>query len=111
MRRTLITKQYSYTNYLRDRDNQSVLLFIEREDGSIEFFSEDKEIQAFAGDTVVALATPQKTIERVKERLDEEGAAKEENMKEVVDYYVEPTSLEETKGHKDLPGEAPPTIK
>ncbi|MBF4501462.1 sodium:proton antiporter [Savagea sp. SN6] len=111
MRRTLITKQYSYTNYLRDRDNQSVLLFIEREDGSIEFFSEDKEIQAFAGDTVVALATPQKTIERVKERLDEEGAAKEENMKEVVDYYVEPTSLEETKGYKDLPGEAPPTIK
>ena len=69
IRKTLMTKQYSYTQYLRERDDKSILLYILRADG-IEFFTPDIERQAFAGDAVIALTSPDKIIERVKERLD-----------------------------------------
>ena len=39
IRKTMITKQYSYTQYLRERDDKSILLYILRTDGSIEFYS------------------------------------------------------------------------
>lgn len=112
IRRTLITKQYSYTNYLRDRDNQSVLLFIEREDRSIEFFSEDKELQAFAGDTVVALTSPHQMMERVKERLEEEGVQEEQAQQVVTAHYQESAPTEHSiKEERILPGDAPPSMK
>lgn len=70
IRKTTITKQYSYTQYLRERDDKSILLFILRVDGTIEFFTSEVELRAVAGDIIVALTSPAKTIERVKERLE-----------------------------------------
>lgn len=75
IKKTLITKQYSYTQYLRERDDKSVLLYILKANKAIEFFTAEKELQASAGDIVVALASPVKTIERVKERLEEASEA------------------------------------
>lgn len=75
IKKTHITKQYSYTQYLRERDDSSVLLYILKADGSIDFFTSDRELQASAGEAVVALASPTKTIERVKERLEEASEA------------------------------------
>lgn len=69
--KTLITPQYSYTQYLRERDDKSTLLYILHADNSIEFYSTDIELQAKAGDTVVTLSFPDKKVERVKERLKE----------------------------------------
>ncbi|MBO1909976.1 cation:proton antiporter, partial [Microvirga sp. 3-52] len=69
IRKTLITKQYSYTQYLRERDDKSILLYILRADNSIEFFTPDVELSAQAGDTIMSLTSPAKTIEKVKERL------------------------------------------
>lgn len=63
IRKTAITKQYSYTQYLRERDDKSILLYILRADQSIEFFSPDVELQAQAGDAVVTLTSPEKTID------------------------------------------------
>lgn len=71
IRKTAITKQYSYTQYLRERDDKSILLYILRADQSIEFYSEEVELQANSGDTVVTLSFPDKKVERVKERLQE----------------------------------------
>lgn len=73
IQKTLITKQYSYTQYLRERDDKSILLYILRADRSIEFYSPDTELQAQAGDAVVTLSFPDKKIERVQERLKEES--------------------------------------
>lgn len=71
IRKTLITPQYSYTQYLRERDDKSILLYILRADDSIEFYSPTIELQAKAGDTVVTFSFPDKKVERVKERLKE----------------------------------------
>ena len=62
IRKTLLTKQYSYTQYLRERDDKSILLYILRADGMIEFFTSEIERQAFAGDAIIALTSPTKIV-------------------------------------------------
>ena len=87
IRKTMITKQYSYTQYLRERDDKSILLYILRVDGSIEFYSPNVELQALAGDMVVTLVSPAKTIERVKERLEEENKDSEIPMEKLEELF------------------------
>ncbi|WP_233201372.1 sodium:proton antiporter [Sporosarcina sp. P13] len=106
-RKTLLTKQYSYTQYLRERDDQSVLLYILRENGDMEFYTAEKELQAQTGDTIVALSTLNKTIERTIDRLEEIGG-KMAIKKEV----IETKFLEDPPNEKpEIPGETPPKIK
>ncbi len=88
IRKTLITKQYSYTQYLRERDDKSILLYILRADKSIEFFSPEVELQAQAGDAVITLSSPIKTIERVKDRLEEENGHTEVPIEKIEELFV-----------------------
>lgn len=103
IRKTLITKQYSYTQYLRERDDTSILLYIHRVDGSIEFYSPNVELQAQAGDAVIALTSPFKTIERVKDRLAAENGEDAVPVEEIEDFFTE----EKKPGKPKIPGEAP----
>ncbi|MFD1929459.1 cation:proton antiporter [Sporosarcina siberiensis] len=107
IRKTLITKQYSYTQYLRERDDTSILLYILRTDGSIEFYSPKVELKAEAEDTVIALVYPTKTIERVKERL------KDVNEEaEIPHQKIEGLFSTEIKAEKSfIPGDAPISAK
>lgn len=105
-RKTLLTNQYSYTQYLRERDDQSILLYIMRADGELEFYTAEKELQAQTGDTIVTLSTPNKTIERTIDRL--EGKDGKSNVKKEM---VETKFSEEPTNEKPaIPGEAPPKI-
>ncbi|AXI01052.1 sodium:proton antiporter [Sporosarcina sp. PTS2304] len=105
-RKTLLTKQYSYTQYLRERDDKSVLLYIIRANGEMEFYTAEKELQAQTGDTIVALSTLNKTIERTIDRLEEKNG-KMAIKKEI----VETKFLEDPPFAKpEIPGEAPPKI-
>ncbi|WP_153730304.1 cation:proton antiporter [Sporosarcina obsidiansis] len=105
-RKTLLTKQYSYTQYLRERDDQSILLYIIRANGEMEFYTAEKELQAQTGDTIVTLSTPTKTIERTIDRL--EGKNGKTLIKKEL---VETKFIEDSPNEKpELPGEAPPKI-
>ncbi|QUW24024.1 sodium:proton antiporter [Sporosarcina sp. Marseille-Q4063] len=88
IRKTLITKQYSYTQYLRERDDKSILLYILRADGAIEFYTPDDELQAQAGDTVMSLTSPAKTIEKVKERLDVENGESQIPIEKIEEFFT-----------------------
>lgn len=103
IRKTLLTKQYSYTQYLRERDDKAILLYILRADGSIEFFTPKVELQASAGDAIVALTSPAKTIERVKERLEGENGEREVPYEKLEELFTE----EPTNSKPDIPGAAP----
>ncbi|MFS0575955.1 sodium:proton antiporter [Sporosarcina sp. 179-K 3D1 HS] len=103
IRKTLITKQYSYTQYLRERDDTSILLYIHRADGSIGFYSPDIELQAFAGDAVIALTSPSKSIERIKGRLEEENGKSTVPVEEIEEFFTE----EKKPGKPNIPGDAP----
>lgn len=88
IRKTAITKQYSYTQYLRERDDKSILLYILRVDNSIEFYTPKTELQAQAGDLVVSLTSPAKTIERVKEKLDEKNGESEIPIEKLEELFM-----------------------
>lgn len=74
IRKTPITDQYTYTNYLRDREEDTLLLYIMKVNGDLEFFTANKELQAISGDTVVSLTSPTKEIMKVQERLEADRA-------------------------------------
>ncbi|MCG3087076.1 cation:proton antiporter [Sporosarcina cyprini] len=103
IRKTLITKQYSYTQYLRERDDTSILLYILRSDGNVEFFTAKRELQAAAGDSVLALTSPAKNIARIKERLLEENGERPIADNEIEELFKEDTGKEKPQ----IPGEAP----
>ncbi len=105
VRQTRITEQYNYTNYLRERDDDTVLLYILRKDGTIDFFTSEMEMRAQSGDTVVALVSPRQTIERVRTRLDEE--VEEEVSFEEVERQLE---RNEEREEKEIPGQSPPSL-
>jgi NhaP-type Na+/H+ or K+/H+ antiporter len=88
IRKTLITKQYSYTQYLRERDDKSILLYILRATGAIEFYTPDVELQAQAGDTIMSLTSPAKTIEKVKERLDVENGESQIPIEKIEELFT-----------------------
>ena len=106
-RKTVLSKQYSYTQYLRERDDRSVLLYILRADGSVKFYTPTEELQANPGDTVVALSHPVKQIERAKERIAVEKGDQEVEKQEVEKRFQE----ELGKGKSPIPGAAPPPIQ
>ena len=103
IRKTMITKQYSYTQYLRERDDKSILLYIFRIDGTIEFFTPEVELQAFAGDAVISLTSPEKIIERVKERLEEEKGEHTLSLEKIEELFNGDDKAEKTV----IPGDAP----
>ncbi|MCZ2257457.1 cation:proton antiporter [Sporosarcina sp. G11-34] len=107
IRKTVITKQYSYTQYLRERDDKSILLYILRASGSIEFYSPEVELQAQADDAVIALTFPSKTIERAKEKLCVEGSESKIPYEEIEERF----SNKEKVLKSFIPGDAPTSSK
>jgi len=71
-RKTNITEQYKYKNYLSNIDSEAVILFIKKPSGKIEFFSPEVENRAENGDVVVALTPPSKEFEKIQEKLEEQ---------------------------------------
>ena len=59
-----------------------------KEDGSIELYPPDIEMQAQAGDTVISLTAPTKTIEKVKERLDEENGESQIPIEKIEELFT-----------------------
>src|SRR5699024_1150391 len=105
-RKTLLTKQYSYTQYLRERDDQSVLLYVMRANGDMEFYTAEKELQAQTGDTIVALSTLNKTIERTIDKLEEKNGKANVPKEIVVTKFLEDAPNEKP----EIPGDTPPKI-
>lgn len=81
IRKTLITNQYSYTQYLRDREEDTLLLYVMKENGKLEFYTANHEVLAGSGDTVVSLTPPTKEKAKVQERI-EADRAKQSQPKE-----------------------------
>lgn len=81
IRKTPITEKYTYTQYLRDREEDTLLLYILRKNDDLEFFTSNQELQAGPGDTVVSLTPPTKEKVKVQERI-EEDRAKQSQSKE-----------------------------
>jgi NhaP-type Na+/H+ or K+/H+ antiporter len=75
--KTSITEQYTYDQYLQDRDESVLLLFILKSSGKVEFFTSEGKLQGEPGDTVVSLTAPSRRLEKIQEKLEGERQKKE----------------------------------
>lgn len=69
-RQTNITNQYGYKQYLQEKNDATVLLYIMKPSGQIRYYSEEMRVTPEAGDTVVSLTPPVKEINKIKQRLE-----------------------------------------
>ncbi|MDA3128809.1 cation:proton antiporter [Aliibacillus thermotolerans] len=69
-RKTKLTKKYSFSQYMKERENDTYLLALVKESGNFDFFSmEGMNLKAEPGDTIVSLAPPVKEMKKIHERL------------------------------------------
>ncbi|MDL4843015.1 cation:proton antiporter [Aquibacillus rhizosphaerae] len=71
-RKTTLSQQYNYQNYLEDRDENAILLFVMKATKKIDFFIEGKESKPESGDTVISLTPPSKEFHKIKAKLEEQ---------------------------------------
>ena len=69
-RQTTLTEKYGLKQYLRDKDNETVFLYLIRPSGVLKFFSEEMRTVPSVGDKIVSLTPPHKEKEKIQAKLD-----------------------------------------
>ncbi|GGA22030.1 sodium/hydrogen exchanger [Psychrobacillus lasiicapitis] len=69
IRKTNITEQYNYEQYINGREEEVVLLYVIRADGSLKFYTTKSELQANPGDLVVSLTPPTKLQDKINDKI------------------------------------------
>src|SRR5690625_819001 len=69
-RQTAITNQYSYKQYLADKEDDAVLLYLIRPSGEIKFYSEQMRTLPGPGDIIVSLTPPVKELTKIQKKLE-----------------------------------------
>lgn len=78
-RKTSITEQYTFKDYLQNMDEHATLLLAKRSSGKVDFFTPDMEYRAENGDVIVSLMPPSKEFEKIQEKL--EGQRRDQTNK------------------------------
>lgn len=68
-RQTRITNQYSYEQYVAEKDDSTVFLYVITSSGELKFYSERMRTVPGAGDLIVSLTPPSKEIKRIKQKI------------------------------------------
>lgn len=82
MRKTQITEQFTYDEFILRSVEGTIPLFIKREQGKLEFLTVDSEIEPKEGDTLVSFSPPEHQESRVKEKIESNRNRKESQPKE-----------------------------
>nr|WP_165767542.1 sodium:proton antiporter [Tetzosporium hominis] len=69
IRKTTLTDKFTEDDYFKTRPQDSLLLYIKREDGTVKFWATKRKLTLKAGDTLVSLAPPVKEMEKAQERI------------------------------------------
>ncbi|KUP03995.1 hypothetical protein Q75_16910 [Bacillus coahuilensis p1.1.43] len=77
LRKTKLSEQFTFHDYLTNRDDTSILLYIVKSTGEIRFFTTDYDQSGEAGDVVVTLMAPSKEFRKIKEKVDEQNNNRE----------------------------------
>ncbi|SFK56168.1 sodium/proton antiporter, CPA1 family (TC 2.A.36) [Halobacillus dabanensis] len=78
-RKTTITDQYPYEDYVENMDEHALMLFVKRSTGKVDFFTPNMEYKAENGDVIVSLMPPSKEFEKIQEKLEGQRKGKENN--------------------------------
>ncbi|MBY7144809.1 sodium:proton antiporter [Virgibacillus sp. NKC19-3] len=76
-RQTTLTSQYNYKNYLADKDESTVFLYLIKPSGLLKFYSEEMRTVPAIGDKVVSLTPPTKEKEKIRSRVENQRKTNE----------------------------------
>ncbi|MFC7319454.1 cation:proton antiporter [Halobacillus campisalis] len=71
-RKTNITRQYTYKDYLQKIDEHAMLVFVKKPTNKIEFFSHSNSVKVENGDVIVSLTPPSKEHVKIQEKLNKQ---------------------------------------
>ena len=71
-RRTTLTTQYNYQQYIDEKDDLTVFLYFVKPSGQIKFFSEGMRAYPGAGDIVISITPPIKEIKKIKQKIEDQ---------------------------------------
>lgn len=71
-RQTLITNQFPYKQYVKEKDHSTVFLYWIKPSGEIKFYSDDMRTSPTAGATVVSLTPPIKEQAKIQAKLEDQ---------------------------------------
>ncbi|WP_050180401.1 cation:proton antiporter [Domibacillus robiginosus] len=71
-RKTELTERFGYDSYLKELDENSLLLFLVKPSGKLAFYTRDASPRGEAGDIVVSLMPPVKEMAKAKEKIAEQ---------------------------------------
>lgn len=78
-RQTAITSRYSYDQYLADKEEDTVLLYLIQPSGQIKFYSEQMRTIPGPGDTIVSLTPPVKELTKIQKKLETQRNRQDNN--------------------------------
>ncbi|MFC7060848.1 cation:proton antiporter [Halobacillus seohaensis] len=71
-RKTNITRQFTYKDYLNKLDDDAMLVFVKKPTNKVEFFSHKLELKVETGDIIVSLTPPSKEHVKIQEKLEKQ---------------------------------------
>jgi len=82
-RQTTLTPQFTYEQYVEEKDNSTVFLYLIKPSGMLKFYSEEMRTVPTTGDTIVSLTPPSKEKAKIQAKLDQQrNGGKEAKKKE-----------------------------
>lgn len=69
-RHTTLTDRYGYKQYLDEKEDTAVLLYVIKPSGKLRFYTEETKLSPESGDTIISLTPPNKEIKKIQERLE-----------------------------------------
>ncbi|MEC5424400.1 sodium:proton antiporter [Virgibacillus sp. C22-A2] len=69
-RQTTLTSQYNYKQYVAEREDSTVFLYLIKRSGQIKFYSEEMRTVPVIGDTIVSLTPPSKEKAKIEAKLE-----------------------------------------
>lgn len=69
-RRTTITDRFTYEDYKKEKDAESVFLYFIKSTGQMYFYAEDMRVRPNKGDIIISLTPPSKEIKKIQKKLE-----------------------------------------
>jgi hypothetical protein len=69
-RQTTLRAQYDYKQYVADKDDSTVFLYLIKPSGQLKFYSEEMRTVPAVGDTIISLTPPLKEKAKIRERIE-----------------------------------------
>lgn len=78
-RKTNITEQYKYDQYLKERHPETLLMYVLKRSGKVSFFTHKNKPKAEPGDVVVSLMPPSKEFKKIQQKISEKQNEENKN--------------------------------